>query len=152
MDFFVSKTSDNSSRINDHPGTHRILFESAPDAMLVTDREGYILKVNAETEEQFGYSRQELIGELVEKLIPLHLREAHQIHRQTYQQAPYYRPMGHGLKLFALHKDGHEFPVEISLNPVVTETGTLFYCVIRDTSEREATLGELERHLNLSGY
>lgn len=149
MGLFVSRASDKSSRINDYPRTHEILFESAPDAMLITDREGQILEVNAETEGQFGYARQELIGELVEKLIPLHLREAHQIHRQTYQQAPHYRPMGHGLKLFALHKDGHEFPVEISLNPVVTETGTLFYCVIRDTSEREATLGELERHFKL---
>lgn len=130
-------------------GLHDALFESAPDPMLTTDQEGRIQEVNAETEKQFGYNRQELIGEWIEKLIPERLREAHRLHREAYQRAPVYRPMDRGHNLFALHKDGREFPVEISLSPVISETGVLFYCVIRDTSQREAVLEELERHLEL---
>jgi formate hydrogenlyase transcriptional activator len=140
---------DKLSNLKGPPLAYQVLFESASDAIMTTDSEGQILEVNAETGKQFGYDRQELIGEPVEKLIPLRFREAHQHHRAAYhQQAPKYRLMGRSLKLFALHKDGHEFPAEISLNPVVTESGTLFYCVIRDTSDREAALG-VERHLKL---
>lgn len=128
---------------------HHVLFEFAPDAMMTTDEKGRILEVNAQTEAQFGYTRQELIGEPVEKLIPLRLREAHHRHRDAYQQTPNYRPMNSGVKLFALHKDGHEFPVDISLSPVVAQSGMLFYCIIRDTSEREAALEELRQHLKL---
>lgn len=135
-------TDDDSRR------THQVLFESAPDAMLTTDHEGHILEVNAETEKQFGYTHQELIGGPVEKLIPLRLRAAYQCQRDAYQQAPIYRPMN-GLKLLAVRKDGREFPVDVSLNPVVTESGMVFYCIIRDTSEREAVLDELGRHLKL---
>jgi formate hydrogenlyase transcriptional activator len=130
-------------------GFYDVFFESAPDAMLATDQGGRILEVNDETEKRFGYNRQELIGEPVEKLIPVRLHEVHRIHREAYQQAPDYRPMDRGYKLFGLHKDGREFPVEISLNQVVSESGMLFYCVIRDTSKREAALEELERHLKL---
>lgn len=125
------------------------LFQWAPDAMLTTDLQGNILEVNAETEKQFGYTPQELIGARVEKLIPARFHETYQLHRHANQQTPNYRPPQRGTKLFAQHKDGHEFPVEISLNPVVTEGGTLFYCVIRDTSEREAALAEVGRHLQL---
>jgi PAS domain S-box-containing protein len=118
--------------------------------MLTTDHEGRIREVNAETERQFGYSRQELIGESIEKLIPVRLREAHRLHLEAYQRTPDYRPVGRSYKFLAAHhKDGREFPVEISLSPVVSETSVLFYCVIRDTSQREAALEELERHLKL---
>jgi formate hydrogenlyase transcriptional activator len=140
---------DQLPEIKRSQGLHGVLFEFAPDPLLTTDQEGRIREVNAETEKQFGYSRQELIGESIEKLIPLRLREAHRLHREAYHRAPAYRPMGRGYKLLALHKDGREFPVEISLSPVVSEGGTLFHCVIRDTSQREAALEELERHLNL---
>jgi PAS domain S-box-containing protein len=105
----------------EHEGLHDVLFESAPDAMLTIDQEGRIREVNAETERQFGYSRQELIGESLEKLIPVRLHEAHRLHREAYQGAPAYRPMDRGYKLCALHKDGREFPVEISLSPVPPE-------------------------------
>lgn len=137
------------SIIKDSPRTLRTFFESAPDAMMTTDQEGCILEVNAETEKQFGYTRQELIGEPVEKLIPLRFRETNQREREAYLQTPNYRPADGSRELFALHKDGREFPVEISLNPVITESGMLFCCVIRNTSEREKALEELERHLKL---
>jgi formate hydrogenlyase transcriptional activator len=144
-----SPSTDQPPGIKRSQGLHDVLFESAPDAMLATDQDGRIREVNAETERQFGYTRQDLIGESIEKLIPVRLREAHRLHREVYQRDPVYRPMDRGYSLFALRKDGREFPVEISLSPVVSETGMLFYCVIRDTSQREAALQELKRHLNL---
>jgi formate hydrogenlyase transcriptional activator len=149
MSSSVSRAIDNMSIIKDSPRTLRTFFESAPDAMMTTDQEGCILEVNAETEKQFGYTRQELIGEPVEKLIPLRFRETHRRERDAYLQTPNYRPTDCSRKLFALHKDGREFPVEISLNPVITESSIQFCCVIRNTSEREAALEELERHLKL---
>jgi formate hydrogenlyase transcriptional activator len=125
------------------------LFQSAPDPMITTDRQGHIVDVNGEAERQFGYRRQELIGEAVEKLLPQHLRETHQRDRDCYQGEPSYRPMQRGLKLLARHKDGREISVDIISNPVVTEKGALFYCVIRNTPARDEVLAELERHLNL---
>jgi formate hydrogenlyase transcriptional activator len=142
-------TADQLPEMKKSQGLHDVLFECAPDAMLTADQEGCIREVNAETERQFGYTRQELIGESIEKLIPARLREAHRLHREAYQRDPVYRPMDRGYKLVALQKDGREFPVEISLSPVVSESGTLLYCVIRDTSQREAMLDELEQHLKL---
>jgi formate hydrogenlyase transcriptional activator len=142
-------TVDQLLKIKRFQGLHDVLFECAPDAMLTTDQEGRIQEVNAETRRQFGYSRQELTGESIEKLIPVRLREGLRLHREASQRAPVYRSMDRGYKLFALRKDGREFAVEISLSPVVSENGTLFYCVIRDTSERETALEELERHLKL---
>jgi formate hydrogenlyase transcriptional activator len=147
-----SASNDRRCTVDEFPEiktSHDVLFESAPDAMLTTDQQGRIREVNAETERHFGYSRQELIGESIEKLIPVRFREAHRLHREAYQRAPVYRPMDRDFKLSALHKDGREFPVEISLSPVVSGSGMLFYCVIRDTSQREAALEELERHLKL---
>jgi formate hydrogenlyase transcriptional activator len=133
-----------------HPAQmHGGLFEFAPDAVVTTDAAGRILEVNAETERQFGYTHQELVGELVEKLIPQRLREAYQHPRLTNEQTTENSAMQRGIKLFGLHKNGREFPVDISLHPVVTELGTLFYSVIRDTSEREAVIVELGQHLKL---
>jgi len=142
-------TIDQLPEIQRSQGLHDVLFESALDAVLTSDQEGRIREVNEETERQFGYSRNELVGESIEKLIPARLHDAHRIHWEAYQRAPDYRPVDRGYKLFALHKDGREFPAEISLSRLVSESGMLFYCVIRDTSRREAALEELERHLKL---
>ena len=142
-------TANQLPEIKRSQGFHDVFFEPTQDAVLATDQEGRIREVNAETERQLGYSRQELIGESIEKLIPLRLREAHRLHREAYQRAPDSRPMDPDYKLFALHKDGDEFPVEMSSSPVVSESDMLFYYVIRDTSRREAALEELERHLKV---
>ena len=124
---------------------HGVLFESAPDAMMVSDRDGRILEVNSEAEKTFGYSREELIGENIEKLIPQRLRDVHRDHRHVYQAKPIYRPMSRGQSIIALRKDGSEFPVEISLSPVSTDRGVLFYAIIRDISERVAAVQLAER-------
>lgn len=115
----------------------RGLLEAAPDAMVVVDQNGRIVLINAQTETLLGYEREELIGEPIELLVPERFRKAHPAHRASYQSGPKTRPMGAGLDLFARRKDGSDLPVEISLNPVQTEEGTLVTAAIRDMTERK---------------
>jgi two-component system cell cycle sensor histidine kinase/response regulator CckA len=117
----------------------RSLLDSALDAMVIVAEDGTIGLVNAKTEAMFGYSRRELVGGRVELLMPARFRSWHGAQRGAYFVDPQVRPMGTGLDLFGLHKNGHEFPVDISLNPLETEEGVLVTAVIRDVSERKAS-------------
>ena len=117
--------------------TYRQLLESLPDAVVIVDREGTIVLVNGQTERLFGYLRHELLYWPVELLVPDRFRERHLGYREKYFEEPHVRPMGAGLDLFGRKKDGSEFPVEISLSPLPTETGPHVISTIRDISEKK---------------
>jgi len=123
------------------------LFEFSPDGIILTGRQGEILRVNAQVEKMFGYARDELQGQPIELLAPDRFRRQHLEHRQAYLAEPRVRPMGAGLALYARRKDGTEFPVDIMLSPVKAEEG-LVISVVRDVTERrraEEQLRESER-------
>jgi len=111
-------------------------LDSAPDAMLIVDGSGHITRVNAQTETLFGYPREELLGRTIELLVPARLRVQHRLQCEVYARQPKARSMGCGSDSYGVRKDGHEFPVDISLKPLETEDGTWVLTAIRDISER----------------
>ena len=121
------------------------LLEAVPDATLVVNQEGIVLQVNSQVEGLFGYTRDELIGQSVEVLVPDRQRPQHHHHRKQFTDRPKVRRMGAGLDLYGRRRDGSEFPVEISLSPVLTSNGLLVLSAIRDISDRKRIEEELSR-------
>jgi PAS domain S-box-containing protein len=123
----------------------QLAVEAAPNAMLMVNQQGRITLVNAQMEKLFGYSREELIGMPIEALVPEQFRARHAGLREDFLAGPQARPMGAGLDLYALRKDGTEVPVEIGLNPIETEEGVWVLGAIVDISERKRSEEALRR-------
>jgi len=123
----------------------RTLLDAVPDAIVAVNHEGVILQINSQTEDLFGYTREELIGQRIETLVPDRQREQHRHHFSRFAEKPKTRRMGAGLDLKGRRRDGSEFPVEISLSPVSTDTGIVVLSAIRDVSDRKRIEEELVR-------
>ncbi|MGA3009032.1 MAG: PAS domain S-box protein [Terracidiphilus sp.] len=123
----------------------RGLLESAPDPIVIVNQQGQIVLINAQTERLFGYQREELVGQIVEILVPDRFQTKHLVHRDGFVRNPQARAMGEGLELFGRRKDGTEFPVEISLSTFESDQGQLYSSSIRDITERK----RVERALQL---
>ena len=121
------------------------LFQSAPDAIVTVDADGRIERANDQAESMFGYTRQELIGQRIEMLIPARFQMQHAQHRTDYMLQPRMRAMGVGLELYGRRKNGAEFPVDIMLSPVQTQQGRSVIAVVRDISERKQAEEALRR-------
>lgn len=119
------------------------LFNSAPDATILVNEEGEIVRVNQQTEAMFGYSGEELANMSVDTLLPAIHQAQHVAHREDYFGNPRPRPMGAGLELRGRRKDGSQFPVDVMLSPVETRDGVLVISAVRDVSEREKMQAEL---------
>lgn len=122
----------------------RQLLELGPDAMVIVDQQGVIVLVNAVTEMLFGYSRQELLGQHVEILLPAGMRKNHTRLREGYTDDPHTREMGGQLFIFGMRKDGSQFPAEIRLSPLETNEGVMVSSTIRDISQRQRVEAELK--------
>jgi len=122
----------------------RDLLEAAPYAIFEVDRDGAIVLLNAAAEAMFGYPREELLGQLIEILVPESLRPRHNEHRDRYAEHPTTRPMGIGLELFGRRKDGAEFPVEISLSPIRSADGPRAMAIVRDITDRKEAQARID--------
>jgi PAS domain S-box-containing protein len=118
-------------------------FEAAPDAVVITNRDGRIIRINGQSEMLFGYARAELVGQLIETLMPERFRRQHVAQRTTYFANPATRPMGTGGQLYGLRKDGSEFAAEISLSPFASENGIVIASAIRDVTKQRRLEEEL---------
>jgi two-component system sensor kinase FixL len=113
------------------------LLDSVPDAMVIADEHGEIVHANREAERLFGWQRAELAGRPIEILLPLRFRGEHEAHRSGYHAAPRTRPMGLGLDLSGLRKDGAEFAAEISLSPIEVDGRRCVVAAVRDVTDRK---------------
>ena len=112
-------------------------FRFSPDAVIVVDERGRITRVNDQVKVMFGYLSRELIGQRIEVLIPPRFRGRHVANRSNYMSAPRLREMGVDLDLYALRKDGSEFPADIMLSPVNTDEGRVVIATVRDVTEHK---------------
>ena len=142
--YVCATVRDVSSRVLEQE-RFRSLLEAAPDAMVIVDESAEIVLVNRQVVNLFGYEPDELLGRPIETLVPERYREDHHALRDGFLGHPGVRPMGSGRELYAARKDGSEFPVEISLSPLLTEEGILVSAAVRDITERLRLQREADR-------
>jgi PAS domain S-box-containing protein len=123
----------------------QLAVEAAPAAMVLVDRAGSIVMVNALAQQVLGYSRDEMVGQPIERLVPVRYRREHADFRTGFFSDAHQRPMGAGRDLYALRKDGSEVPVEIGLSPIETSEGRFVLAAVTDISERKRVEQEIER-------
>lgn len=140
----VTHAKQAEKALRDRETRFRALLEAAPDAIVIADTHGRIELVNAQTERIFGFPRDQLIGQPIERLVPERFQARHVGHRQGYVEEPHVRAMGQGMDLYGRRADGSEFPVAISLSPVALADGALVIAAIRDVSERRRIEGEVQ--------
>lgn len=113
----------------------RAVIESAPNALVISDMKGNISLVNTQANKIFGYEATELIGKELESIVPERFRQAHRMKQSDYFRNPRARHFNLTQDLYALRKDGSEFPVEIGITPIITEEGTVALASIVDITE-----------------
>jgi PAS domain S-box-containing protein len=148
----ITVRAEADRRLRASEARFRDLVESAPDAILIADERGCIQLTNVRAEMLFGYRREEMVGRRIEMLMPQRYRGGHVGYREGYVREARTRPMGAGLDLYGLRKDGTEFPVAISLSPTGTGDERLVFCSVRDITEQRAAeieIQELNRRLQL---
>lgn len=133
---YAKVTRDISTRKRMEDRFRRVV-EYSPSAIVMVNQNGGIEMVNTQTERMFGYTREEMLNQPMEMLLPLRFRRQHPTLRATFFTSPSPRPMGAGRELFGLHCNGSEFPIEIGLNPIETDDGMMVLSVIVDISERK---------------
>jgi PAS domain S-box-containing protein len=139
-------TAERMREQHDTDQRFRALLDTAPDAMVVVAEDGRITFANVQAETLFGYTRTELMGQRISMLIPERFRKRHDAHMAGFSNKPGARPMGSGVQLFGLRKDGSELPIEVSLSPLKTDGGMTVSAAVRDISERK----RLEAAANLN--
>jgi PAS domain S-box-containing protein len=125
----------------------RLAVDAAPAAMILVDRLGTIVMVNTITERVLGYTRDEIVGQSIERLLPARFQEHHAGYRAAFAADPHSRPMGMGRDLYALHKDGSEVPVEIGLSPIDTAEGRFVLAAVTDITSRKQVEEERQQLL-----
>ena len=141
IDITARKAAETALAESEH--RFRTVLEASPNAIIAIDREGLIVYANPNVEETFGYGRDELIGQVVERLLPEGIGDRHIDHRHDFFEHPASRPMGVGLDLSGRRRDGTEFPVEISLSPVETGDGLLVFATVADITVRKGLENQL---------
>ncbi|HEV8592482.1 MAG TPA: PAS domain S-box protein, partial [Pyrinomonadaceae bacterium] len=139
----VSKIAHDISERRRAEGRFRQVIEGAPNGMVMINQSGKITLVNTQVEVLFGYSRDELLGQAIELLVPKRFHSHHSAYRAEFMKSPLTRPMGAGRDLYGVRKDGSEFPVEIGLNPIETEQGMMVLGTIVDITQRTRAEADL---------
>ncbi|HET9374651.1 MAG TPA: PAS domain S-box protein [Chthoniobacterales bacterium] len=137
-----SGTEEGLRKLNE---TLSVLFRFAPDAIIIVEENGCIVRVNDQAKAMFGYTEKEFLGKRIEMLMPARFRKRHVGHQEQYMAMPRLRRMGAGLELYAQRKDGSEFPVDIMLSPIETSEGRSVIATVRDVTERKQIEETLRR-------